>query len=101
MDFKETRRLRGHVGAVLCARYTKDGTYAVTCGADRGPKFWDVSRIGATVEPDSDEDEPAPPEFIAWHEAKTSLRAPPEAATWKLSEVNLFFLSGGAIAPAK
>ena len=46
-------------------------------------------------------DEPAPPEFIAWHEAKTSLRAPPGAATWKLSEVNLFFLSGGAIAPAK
>ena len=28
MDFKETRRLRGHVGAVLCARYTKDGAYA-------------------------------------------------------------------------
>lgn len=46
-------------------------------------------------------DEPAPPEFIAWHEAKTSLRAPSGAATWKLSEVNLFFLSGGAIAPAK
>ena len=35
MDFKETRRLRGHVGAVLCARYTKDGAYALTCGADR------------------------------------------------------------------
>jgi len=39
----------------------------VTCGADRGPKFWDVSRIGASVEPDSDEDEPAPPELVFAH----------------------------------
>mgnify|MGYP001472584833 CR=1 FL=1 len=44
MDFKETRRLRGHVGAVLCARYTKDGAYALTCGADRSVKLWNPSR---------------------------------------------------------
>lgn len=44
-------------------------------------------------------DEPAPPEFIEWHEKKTKIRAPPEAATWKLSEVNLFFLSGGVMLP--
>ena len=46
-----------------------------------------------------DNDKPAPPEFIAWHEAKTSLKAPPEAATWKLADVNLYFLSGGLMAP--
>jgi mitogen-activated protein kinase organizer 1 len=44
MDFKETRRLRGHVGAVLCARYTKDGAYALTCGADRSIKLWNPAR---------------------------------------------------------
>ena len=44
-----------------------DADVFVTCGADRGPKFWDVSRIGASVEPDSDEDEPAPPELVFAH----------------------------------
>ena len=44
MDFKETRRPRGHVGAVLCARYTKDGAYALTCGADRSIKLWNQAR---------------------------------------------------------
>ena len=44
MDFKETRRLRGHVGAVLCARFTKDGAYALTAGADRSVKLWNPAR---------------------------------------------------------
>ena len=46
-----------------------------------------------------DNDAPPPPEFIAWHETKTSLRAPPEAKTWKLTDVNLFFMSGGVMTP--
>lgn len=46
-----------------------------------------------------DNDAPAPPDLIAWHEAKSSIKAPPEAKNWKLSELNLFFLSGGTFAP--
>ena len=49
MDLAHTRTLRGHVGAVLCARYTKDGTYAVTCGADRSVKLWNPKREAPTT----------------------------------------------------
>ncbi|KAH8074413.1 hypothetical protein JL721_1973 [Aureococcus anophagefferens] len=48
MDLAHTRTLRGHVGAVLCARYT-DGTYAVTCGADRSVKLWNPKREAPTT----------------------------------------------------
>jgi len=44
-----------------------DDDVFVTCGQDRGPKFWDVSKIGAAVEPDSDDDEPAPSELVFAH----------------------------------
>ena len=44
MELTETRRLRGHSGAVLCVRYTADGAYAVTSGADRSIKLWNPAR---------------------------------------------------------
>ena len=46
-----------------------------------------------------DNDAPPPEGYIAWHEAKTNLRAPADAHTWTLADVNLYFLSGGSIRP--
>ena len=42
---------------------------------------------------------PPPPGLIAWHEARSNLRAPADAHTWTLADVNLYFCSGGAIRP--
>ena len=44
MELVERRRLVGHAGAVLCVRYTCDGSYCVTSGADRSIKLWNPSR---------------------------------------------------------
>ena len=44
MDFRLTRKLTGHTGAVLCVRYTGDGQYCVTSGADRSIKLWNPHR---------------------------------------------------------
>ena len=46
-----------------------------------------------------DNDAPPPPGLIAWHEARSNLRAPADAHTWTLADVNLYFLSGGSIRP--
>ena len=56
-----------------------------------------------TVDPQGkvlDNDGAAPPALIAWHEARSDLKAPPEARTWTLAEVNLYFLSQGGIRPS-
>ena len=42
---------------------------------------------------------PPPPGLIAWHEARSNLRAPADAHTWTLADVNLYFCSGGSIRP--
>ena len=42
---------------------------------------------------------PPPPGLIEWHEARSDLRAPADAHTWTLADVNLYFLSGGSIRP--
>lgn len=46
-----------------------------------------------------DNNAPAPPELIKWHEKKLGLTAPPEVSTWPLTDVNLYFLSGGQLLP--
>lgn len=38
------RRLRGHSGAVLGVRYTSDGAYCMSCGADRKVLLWNPAR---------------------------------------------------------
>ena len=48
-----------------------------------------------------DNDAPPPPGLIAWHEARSNLRAPADAHTWTLADVNLYFLSGGSIRPCE
>lgn len=55
-----------------------------------------VSSDGAVL----DNDKPAPAEYVAWMEKKSSMKAPEEAKEWKLSELNLFFLSEGSIRPS-
>ena len=42
---------------------------------------------------------PPPPCLIEWHEARSNRRAPADAHTWTLADVNLYFLSGGSIRP--
>ena len=56
-----------------------------------------------TVAPDGtvlDNAAPAPPELIVQLERQTGIKAPPEAARWSLTEVNLFFASSGTIRPS-
>ena len=43
-DLRVVRKLRSHVGAVLCVRYTVDGSYCLSCGADRSVKLWNPHR---------------------------------------------------------
>ena len=43
-SFEETRRLRGHRGAILCVRYTSDGSYCMSAGSDRSVKLWNPER---------------------------------------------------------
>jgi mitogen-activated protein kinase organizer 1 len=38
--YTERGRLQGHKGAVLCARYTRNGGYCVSGGADRSVRLW-------------------------------------------------------------
>lgn len=38
------RILHGHNGAVLRVRYTRDGTYCMSCGADRKIMLWNPAR---------------------------------------------------------
>ncbi|KAJ8610846.1 hypothetical protein CTAYLR_006465 [Chrysophaeum taylorii] len=42
-----TRTLRSHKGAVLGVRYTNDGAYCMSCGADRRILLWNPSRPAA------------------------------------------------------
>ena len=46
-------------------------------------------------------EEPDASEVIAEFERSTGFQAPPDAASWTLTEINLFFLSSGAIQPKR
>eukprot|EP00753_Platysulcus_tardus_P019386 PLAT7131.1.p1 GENE.PLAT7131.1~~PLAT7131.1.p1 ORF type:complete len:304 (+),score=92.84 PLAT7131.1:66-977(+) len=41
--YRLARKLDGHDGAVLCVRYTKEGRYCMTAGADRSVRLWKPS----------------------------------------------------------
>jgi len=41
----------------------------------------------------------SPAKLIREFERSTALRAPPGAAAWSLTDISLFFMSTGAIAP--
>ena len=45
---RRARTLTGHTGPVLRVRYTSDGAYAMTCGADRTLRLWNPSRDDET-----------------------------------------------------
>lgn len=42
--FRHQRSLDAHKGAVLAVRYTRDGKYCMSCGADRCIKLWNPRR---------------------------------------------------------